>query len=203
MLNGQETHIEEDEQLLEPGPFAEGDGESGEEGETPEGETPAETNAKPQASAAKPLFQGLMKEIQSPEELAQYARELERKQIELEARMSERRENEESETPAATKIEKKDLAEMLFTDPERVLTELKQEIREEIYGSQKKQQDEQMFWNEFYNEYSDLRSNEDIVGLVLNKNMTKWRDIPLAQGKKLLANEVRARLNAIRGVAGD
>jgi hypothetical protein len=153
------------------------------------------------APASAPLYRGLLKTINDPAELATYAAELERKQIEAEAELRTLKQTRAQVAPAdptPAPVAAKKYAEKLFVDPDAAIEELKSEIKSEIAQSSAKKAEEKAFWDGFYVENADLAGLEDIVQMTLYKNQANWASLPVSQAAKLLATEARAYVARVR-----
>lgn len=182
--------------------------ETGIEGPTlPDIEIPEEPEApEPDKAAKKTIFQGLNKSFEDPEELSSYARELEKKQIELEAKIAARDELTKATAKVEEPVEEINYAEMLFSDPEKAIRGIyekaRAEARSEVDGLNKKLESK-AFWATFYEANPDLSGNEDIVDMIMEKNRPEWKDMQTGKAKILLADEARRRINLIKKTSGD
>lgn len=192
-----------DEQILDPGPFeAILQAEAG--GEAPAAEAPAGDSAAP---AAEPIFRGIQRNISDPAELAQYALELERKSLEQEARLSGF--SSFTQPPAAAQaapssmhgLDSAKIAEEFILNPGGAIDKIIAHVKSSVLGDVSQQTGRTEFFRSFYDENEDLRNAEDLVDLSVSRNADKWKSIPVDQAKKLLAQDVRQRISALRGVA--
>lgn len=169
-----------------------------------EGGGAGEGEVEAPAVQTKPIFKGLNKTFNTPEELASYALELEKKQIEYEAKMSilDKPRHKKDEDETVVEPVKVNLAEKLFTDTEGTLQALAQQIESNIDAKYAKKNSDKKFWDEFYADFEDLRGCEELVDWKLDANREKWKNVPLEQARKLLANETRSYIMKIRELNG-
>ena len=151
----------------------------------------------------------LNSEVKTHDEVLAYAAELERKQIEAEAKLSAF-ENVTSrfatqDTPAAQVAEElseeeinSKYASRMFSEPAKVLKEFANDIEARVTQKATKSQEEKTFWSSFYDEFSDLNGLDEIVQLQLFKNQEQWKKVPVGQARKLLANAARSYVEKIR-----
>jgi len=150
-------------------------------------------------AAGKPLFRGLTKTLNTPEELAEYANELERRVIENEAKVSVYSGlGQVNGKPVAEPVKKKAYGERIFADPDGVLTELRTELKEELRGEDAKRENERAFWTSFYEENPDLAKAKKIVDYELTQNRNAWSGLSLSDAKVMLAKTARKSVQEIR-----
>lgn len=163
------------------------------------------------AASTTPIFKGINKSFVSMDELTSYVTELERKQIEAEARLSMldkfavKPPSEPSADEPTALVTEEELnskyAERMFSEPAKVLKELAEDIEARIERKGKKSQDEKQFWSSFYDEFADLNGLDDIVQLQLHRKREEWSKLPVDTARKLLAHEARSAVARIRGMA--
>ncbi|HUR99063.1 MAG TPA: hypothetical protein VMZ26_13435 [Pyrinomonadaceae bacterium] len=207
--SGEETSHTEETQLMGGLPDTLGADPSVDEAQAEEaegsGESAAESSDDDSAPVAPktpraPLFKGLTKSFETPEELASYASELERKVIEHEAKLGVfERVTPKAEVEKASAPEKKaSYAERLFADPDGVIAEIRADIKREIQEESSKSETEKTFWKSFYDENTDLRGLEEVVGIKLEQNRQAWSALSLNDAKVALATEVRKFVTKVR-----
>lgn len=186
--------------FIEPGPFA----ASANAGiEAPAAAAPVTEAPAAAAPAAQPIFRGIQRDITDPAELSKYALELEKRTIEQEARLSGMGGAPSQTAPAAAPaLEAPNygkLAEKFILDPAGAIQEIETRIRSSIMGDVSQQTGRTEFYRSFYDENEDLAGAQDLVELSVAKNGAKWKNVPIDQAKKLLADDVRSRLAQLRG----
>lgn len=175
------------------------------EADEPAADAPSAVD-EPAATAVAPRL--LNAAAQTPEQILAYAVELERKQIEAEAKLSVFQSGL-TPTPAAPLAEAtsvvpsdKELNEKyaarMFSEPATVLKEFAADIERRMDQKNAKSTEEKTFWSSFYDEFSDLTGLDDIVQLQLYKNQEQWKKVPVSQARKLLASASRQYVEKIR-----
>lgn len=128
---------------------------------------------------------------------------LEAREQEFQRRMSEQsaelgRLRQQAPPPVTTRPTV-DYDSLLFESPTRALTQLRNEIKQEIFSeigaAYRNDQDVRGFWATFYTENPELQDAHDIVEAVLNANMNSWADLPVSQARDKLATVVRDRVH--------
>lgn len=108
----------------------------------------------------------------------------------------------------AKKSDDPDPAELIFEDPKRAIEILRKQITEEIRAEdrarRKKESDDaaqaesyRRHWDEFYTQNPELKSAKAIVQEELAKLMKENDKMPIAEAKKRLAENSRARMKEI------
>ncbi len=198
--------IPEQEQLIEPGPFAAAGVE--EPALETEGSAvqPDGSSVSPVAPAA-PLFRGIQREITSMEELTKYTLELEKQTLEQQARLSGM--SGTAPAPVAAEIpyggidpkEFDRLGEEFILNPGNAVKKITDMVRASVLGDVAREGSTKNFYDAFYEANEDLVGCEDLVEVSVAQNQKAWEKIPTAQAAKLLASDVRARVMKIRGSA--
>lgn len=155
-----------------------------------------------QAGLEPPLYKGL-KEFTDPKELATYTAELEQRLVKIEADQEAKNAQgvQEAETKTKTEVDAlvdKPLSERLYTDPDTVLSEVKQSAKDELREEMRAEQAQKDFWIGFYNEHPDLKNADWVVDRVMQENPGDIKSMELTKGKEELVKEVRRRITALR-----
>ena len=94
---------------------------------------------------------------------------------------------------------KEPLGQLLFTEPEKALTRLRQEVGQEIEEKLTRRynqdQNTQRFWTDFDTKYPDLQSDRDLVEMTMNSNMGTLANIPVEKAMEKLAELTRDRIS--------
>lgn len=173
--------------------------------ETPQG------GANPPPVAQPKKLQAFGKSFDNAEELLEYTKETERQLVE--SRLAHERErairanNPQTtlQNPAGSAVKAPEgpgVDELLFTDPKKAIERLRGEIKEEVRREQGQKDAERKFWADFYEENPDLRNAERIVQSVVRE---KWEDVsilPVADARKVLAQETRGIIDKVSGGGG-
>lgn len=196
-------------ELIEPGPF--GEGASGAVPSESEGGgdvvAAGGASAPPEgAPAAQVIFKGLQKEFTSVEELSRHTLELERQVIEQQARLSglsavsiPAQGDAQAAQPKPSGFDSKALGEEFILNPASAVEKIVAHVRSSILGDVQRQTSSNEFYRAFYEANEDLVGCEELVDAAVNKNFEAWKNVPAEQAAKLLAIEVRAKADKIRG----
>lgn len=159
----------------------------------------------------KPFYRGLSKEVQTPEELAQYALELEKKAIMADAQLMslgkvvpEQKTLGGQESVSQSEEDKtfySQVAEEFILNPQEAVKRLEERISRSVRGEAAKDAGKAAFFKSFYEKNEDLVGCEDVVDMILTRKMPEWSNVPVGQAGELLAAETRSRLASIRGSA--
>lgn len=162
----------------------------------------------------KPFYKGLSKEVQTPEELAQYALELEKKAIMSDAQLMSLGkvvpgqeqgptlgQAESPEQAEADKTFYSQVAEEFILNPQQAVKMLEERISRSVRGEAAKEAGKSAFFKSFYEKNEDLAGCEDIVDMILARKMGEWANVPVGKASELLAAETRSRLASLRGSA--
>ena len=167
----------------------------------PSGENPnpAPEPAPEPAPTTREIEIGGQKYTVSPEMAdALLAQEAQRKREheELLARINQTRQPEPA--PAEPAVTTENIEDLIFTDPQKVIDNLKAELRDEYQkdkleqekiAQQKTQLDQ--FYDDFYKTNPELASNKKLVETVLKMNYNDWQHLSVEQVAEKLANEAR------------
>jgi len=145
------------------------------------------------------------KEFKTQEEITQYIDDL---QTQRDANKQPAVREEVREAPAKQEERKRagdsiDFDKELYTDPKKVFSQFRDEIRAEI--KQEMQQEYQAdqtirtFWREFYNENTDMKGKEMLVNAVFNASLKDIGDLPIGKAKEELGKRVRDEVFKITG----
>lgn len=92
-----------------------------------------------------------------------------------------------------------DLGALLFTEPEKAIERIRQEVKAEIETdlTRKYNQDQntQKFWSAFDQKYPDLKSDRDLVEMTMNGNLATLANIPVEDAMEKLAELTRNRIS--------
>lgn len=162
---GKKSEIEEEEDELE-----EGD-------KTPKEETDAEKKEREREEELQTLRKSFA--------------DLETELRELRAKPPEKKGEVDPKKP-------KDWAEAFYKDANKAMADFRKEIHEEITGELRQEyqgaRGEEQFWNAFYAEHPDLKEDDDLVKLTLQKNRSALGNLPVEKAAAELANLTRERL---------
>lgn len=186
------------EQAQGGGPGMEGD---------PNAQTPA--NAAASSTAQNPpKYKTFGREFDSAEDLQEYTKELERQNVDSRL-MAERAQSQANRQnvntlqntqhpAAAVPAEGPGVDELLFTDPKKAVTMLKQQARDDVMKELNAKEAEHQFWKSFYDENPDLLNADRIVKSIVKEKWSEVANLPLAEAKRLLAGETRGIVEKLR-----
>lgn len=104
----------------------------------------------------------------------------------------------EAKKPADPELKKTNWNDLLFTDPEKAVAQIKaeavKEAEDKMTASYQKDQGTKKFWDGFYDTNKDLKDDHDLVELTLNSNLSALANIPVADAMKKLADLTRERM---------
>lgn len=166
-----------------------------------EGTEANETESPP--TDAQPIFRGIQRDISDQKELSEYALSLERQNLEMQARLGGLGVGAREEAPQAPVDDSafyRTVSEEFIIAPQTAIKRIEDRIYDRVNGQVESRIGVTEFYRSFYDENEDLVGCEDLVEAALTKNREAWKRIPTPQAKKLLANAVRERVSAIRGV---
>jgi len=173
--------------------------------------TPAAPVVTPPAAAGEtdpakvPLHKGLIGEITDPQELAKYTKTLEEKLVEttLAAQARTQISGEPPVTPPpAKKAIEEEIEDELFTNPKVALKKYRDSILNEVNQQNARQDQVKQFWNDFYDENTDLKGLDSIVKMVEAKHSAELRPLSISAARKKLADEVRKTVKLIEAKRG-
>lgn len=91
-----------------------------------------------------------------------------------------------------------DWEKLMYDDPKGFVNTLSgriaKQVSSELGNKYQKDQGEKDFWNEFYDENSDLKEDRDLVQATLTRNINILGDLPVSQARKKLADLTRERI---------
>jgi hypothetical protein len=155
----------------------------------------------------EPLYKGFSGEINTPQELVDYAKTLEARLVEANLRQPPSVNQPTfggSETqPASTPtIKEEDPALLIYTDPKKAMDLHERKILEKIEQKKNQEAAQKKFFEDLYEESPDLRSVEPIVKSTL---AAKWNEIaPMSfpDARKFLAKESRKMVDLVKSQHG-
>lgn len=167
------------------------------------GDSPVpQATATTETTTVKKTWKTAAKEFESADDLLAHTQDLERKLVETQLANANRpapyQPTMQNPTPMTDEDkEVKELAELLFTDPEKHARRSIEiaERRQDKKINQQKTQD--AFWKEFYSEHPDLQKAEPVVQLLLRGQLDRFKDLPLSEAKKQIAEETRKMLKPL------
>lgn len=168
-----------------------------------------ESSKVEQPTGEKPFYKGLGKTLNTPEELADYAMELEKRQVQLDAQLSAMNKIVPDKVPVQQAVVDDDdektfqaqVAEEFILNPSKAVQMLTERISGAIEGKMAKERGRKAFFESFYAKNDDLRGAEDIVDMIMTRKMPEWVNVPVGKASELLAQETRSRLASLRGSA--
>lgn len=166
---------------------------------TPPGQTPA--------TPAKPFYVGV-KTLQTPEEAAEYIKNLEAKVIdktvEAKAPVTPNVLNSGyTQTPVQKVVDPEDeLSDELFSNPKEAIRKIQQQAQDKVLAAVEEREARARYWDEFYKNHPDLKSAERIVQSVLGERSREWAALPIGEATKKLVEESRKVVEGIRGPTG-
>lgn len=184
--------------------------------------TPAEPSAAAAAAApAKPLFKG-KREIADAEGLVDYAGELERRQIELEAQLGtlQALQTQSPTLPATAPVASTPTSaspipagppldfdqDQFFVDPKGAMEKLTKGLQAQVQhqaGEVVKQvlnqrAETERYWSQFYTDNPDLRGQEELVELIAQRVAPVVAKMPRAQAQAHLVAEIKRLVGQAR-----
>lgn len=100
-----------------------------------------------------------------------------------------------------------DYATELFTNPDeaikRLRAEIKSEVKDEMTAQYNAVETQKEFWTSFYADNDDLKSEKLIVQAVLNRDMSKLKDLSIPEAAKKLAEATKKELMRLKGGTSD
>lgn len=89
--------------------------------------------------------------------------------------------------------EETDYETLLFTDPKGAIQKLREEIKAEVTGEIKTQQNniemEKQFWTMFYGDYPELKEDDFVVKAILQRDFQKLQNLTNDEAMKKIAAE--------------
>jgi hypothetical protein len=129
------------------------------------------------------------REFASADEAMAYANGL----AEIQSRVT----GEQSQPPQPAAAPQKKLGQVLFEDPDAALDALEARILEKADQKQRAIDQTKKIWDDFYLKHPDLRGNEDIVDMILNREQVSgnFKAFTIEQALPVLAQKARDRLH--------
>lgn len=163
--------------------------------------------ATPPATPPKVLYKTFGREFESADDLVEYTKEMERQTVE--SRLAAERlgvnrsqttlQTQATPTPVIT--EGPSIDELLFTDPKKAVSMLRQQAKDDVMGEIGKKENEKKYWGNFYEENPDLRNADLVVQSITREKWTEISNLPLAEASKVIAREARKHVEKIRGLS--
>lgn len=161
---------------------------SGGPGITNEEQT-TETQTQTQVQS-QPIYLGGRK-FESTEDLINYTQQLEGKMISSQL---------ENEVPQAIQNANKiKPSQLIYEDPDAFYQLTKEEAVNEALSIFTKRNAEQKLWDNFFATNKDLAEDRELIEFQLQKNQSKYKNLPAEEGLAKIGNEVRTYKNKIRG----
>lgn len=91
------------------------------------------------------------------------------------------------------------LSDLIFTDPDKAVQLIKDEIRAELNTTLASTNAQQQFWSEFYRENPDLQDSDWLVKSILNREMPKMGKMLVPEALKHLAETVKGDILKLAG----
>lgn len=92
-------------------------------------------------------------------------------------------------------IDGQPLDEVMFTNPTKFAQHLETKIQNRFNQEKQIEENKKIFWTNFYSENPDLKGKEEIVEAFVAQNYNAgWKDLPLKEFGKVVADTSRARL---------
>jgi hypothetical protein len=127
---------------------------------------------------------------------------LQRDMLAMERRHSEEMANVRRQAPppreATPPPPEDDLAQLLFTEPQKAIAKIREQVGQEIEGklTQKYVQDQNniKFWSAFDERFPDLKGDRDMVEMLMNQNLSTLANIPVEDAMEKIAELTRSRI---------
>jgi hypothetical protein len=104
---------------------------------------------------------------------------------------------------AAPEPEPVDWGTMLYADPEKTLQlhgeMIEKRVTQRLKAEYQQEQNRNKFWEQFYSSHGDLRAHEDMVEMVLGRNMVNLANMRSADAMDKLADLTRQRIMQLSG----
>lgn len=92
-----------------------------------------------------------------------------------------------------------DLEELIFQDPKQALRihgeRIASRVKKELQREYQQDQGTQKFWNDFFEQYPDLKDDRDLVEATLSGNLSRLADMPVQDAIKELGRLTRQRIS--------
>lgn len=103
-------------------------------------------------------------------------------------------------------IDGKPIDQVMFDDPQRyhqyVVDKAKKEARDEFHAANTQQKQEQLFWDDFYQQNPDLSGLKDVVAGKLRDNFVEYSKLSRDDAAKKLAADSRSVVDRIKQQQG-
>lgn len=154
--------------------------------------------------AGDPVYSSSAGDFKTVEELTEYTKSLEKKQLtaaqaeqELDARNEASRVlREELKDPK--KEEPSEIDDLMYTNAPEYRRRLKDEVKAEIKDEQVIGEARRDFWDEFYSENTDLQPYRRVVKFIERDCASEFKDLSLKQAKVLVAERTREFIQGVR-----
>jgi hypothetical protein len=203
LMEGTDPAVLQEQYRQEAAASAGGPGMEGDPG------APVQTPPAEGTPAAKPIYKTFGREFHTAEDLAEYTKEMERQVVESRLaaeRLQKPGQNTNTlntqQVQVPPKIEGPAVDELLFTDPKKAVSMLRQQARDDVMRELGAKEQEQIFWKGFYERNPDLQNADRIVKSIVKEKWAEIANLPLAESEKILAGETRALVEKIRTPSG-
>lgn len=95
-----------------------------------------------------------------------------------------------------------DAENLLLSDPKKFVQLVENKVEQKMQRASQQKANIDNFWNDFYQDNSDLKEVKWHVESVLREKLLEWNDKPTNDAKKLLAEEARRRIDLLRRNSG-
>lgn len=187
------------------------------------------TDGNPPQAPAKPLFEGL-RNINDPQKLAEYTRDLESRLVNVEANQHNQstlasQMNAQTATPMESEVthsrpqalpvsgddseRTSAYRELLFTDPDRAIAQIQEDARKDSQKAVDQLRTEinqdsaqKDFWESFYSSNPDLKNADKVVKLTLNERWNELQSLdPKTASDKLAQISRQEVATLVEGIA--
>lgn len=169
--------------------------------------TPAATAPQQQATHNQPIYVN-GRAFNTVEELAAYTSQIEAQTLRTQTQQPVTQQTV-STHQTVSDDDFDELESKLFDNPKEALKKLAQKIESKVekkmetkYEQTKRQEEDQkVFWDDFYNVNPDLKNQDRVVKSVLREKFAEIGRLPVAQAKEQLAKEARQWITQVRGTS--
>lgn len=175
-----------------------------------DGQQQAEPQVDAEANNTKePIYRGLTGELRTPEELAEYTKNLETKLIESQMQKDNQDKKTENDTTLSNLDTKTPVnldmtpeeTDKIYEDPQGFVKDLTNKIMSNIEENNQKSQRKAQFWSEFYEKNPDLQNHREAVELITQGQLASIANVPLSEARDIIANKSRAFIDKTRKAA--
>lgn len=156
-----------------------------------ESDSPAVKVEQEQKVSSQPVYLG-GRRFDNMEDLAAYTSGLETKVMRSEF-------TQESMSPALQNANKVKPSDLLFSDPDAYHEYTVEQAESRILGKINKAEAEKNVWNNFYQDFDDLKEHRGLVEFKFNERKKDYGDLPADQALAKIGKEVRSYIGKIRG----